>query len=62
MIYKFIKKENLAHVFSYEFCQSCKNTFPAEHHQTTASDYSSINIVKGELTNETKDCGTKPKL
>ena len=27
----FIKKENLALVFSFEFCQVSKNTFFAEH-------------------------------
>ena len=30
-------------VFCCEFCEICKITFFAEHHRTTASDYSSIN-------------------
>ena len=34
-------------VFSCEFCKICKNTFFAEQHRTTASDYSSINSCKG---------------
>ena len=37
-------------VFSCEFCKICKickNTFLAEQHQTTASDYSSINSSEG---------------
>ena len=38
----FIKNEALAQVFSCEFWKIRKNTFFAEHHQTTASDYSSI--------------------
>ena len=39
----FIKNEALAQVFSCEFWKIRKNTFFAEHHETTASDYSSIN-------------------
>ena len=38
----FIKNKSLAQVLSCEFCEICKNTFFAEHHQTTASYYSSI--------------------
>ena len=34
----FIKKETLAQVFSYEFCEIFKNTFFAEHLWTTASE------------------------
>ena len=34
-------------VFSCEFCEICKNTFFAEQHRTTASDYSSINSSEG---------------
>ena len=33
----FVKKETLAQVFSYEFCEISKNTFPTEHLWTTAS-------------------------
>ena len=29
-------------MFSCEFCENCKNTFFAEHHRMTASDYNSI--------------------
>ena len=42
-MYSFIKNEALAQVFSCEFWNIYKNTFFAEHHQTTASDYSSVN-------------------
>ena len=38
----------LAQVFSCEFCKIRKNTFFAEHHQTTAFDYSSINSISNE--------------
>ena len=41
----FIKNEALAQVFSCEFCKIRKNTRFAEHHQTTASDYSSVNSI-----------------
>ena len=34
----FIKKETLAQVFYYEFCEISKNTFSTEHLQTTASE------------------------
>ena len=30
-------------VFFCEICEICSNTFLVEHHQTTASDYSSMN-------------------
>ena len=36
-------------VFSCQFCEICKNTFFAEHHRTTASDYSSITSSKGSI-------------
>ena len=39
----FIKKENLAQVFSCEFCEVFKNTSFAEHLRTTASEMSSGN-------------------
>ena len=45
----FIKNKSLAQVLSCEFCEICKNTFFAEHHQTTASDYSSINSSEGRI-------------
>ena len=36
-------------VFSCQFCGICKNTFSAEQHRTTASDYSSINSNEGAI-------------
>ena len=33
----FIKKETLAQVFSFEFCEISKKTFFTEHLRTTAS-------------------------
>ena len=41
------KNKSLAQVFSYEFCEICKNTFFAEDHRTTASYYGSINGNEG---------------
>ena len=35
-----LKKETLAQVFSYEFCEIFKNTFFTEHLWATASDQS----------------------
>ena len=35
--YNFIKKETLAQVFFFEFCEISKNTFFTEHFWTTAS-------------------------
>ena len=35
----FIKKETLAQVFSYEFCEISKNTFFTENLRATASDF-----------------------
>ena len=50
-------------VFSCEFCEIRKNTCFAEQHRTTASDYSSINIVvKGILANETVNYDTTALL
>ena len=37
LTYNFIKKETLAQVFSYEFCEISKNTFFTKHLWTTAS-------------------------
>ena len=37
-----LKKESLAQAFSCEFCEISKNTFSAEHFQTTASIISSF--------------------
>ena len=37
LTYNFIKKETLAQVFSYEFCQISKNTFFTKHLWTTVS-------------------------
>ena len=53
--------EKISVVFSSEFSEICKNTFFAEHHRTTASDYSSINSSGGELANETLNYDTKTK-
>ena len=33
----FIKKETLARVFSFDFCEICKNTFFTEHLRATTS-------------------------
>ena len=41
----FIENETLVQVFSCEFCKIRKITCFAEHHQTTASGYSSINSI-----------------
>ena len=37
-----LKRRLQCKCFFCEFCEICKNTFIAEHHWTTASDYSSI--------------------
>ena len=37
----------------------CRNTFLAEHHRTTASDYSSSNSREGRMANETVNYDTK---
>ena len=37
-----IKKETLAQLFSYEFCEISKNIFSIEHLQTTASGLNAI--------------------
>ena len=50
-------------VFSCEFWEICKNAFFGKQHRTTASDYSSINIVvKGILANETVNYDTTALL
>ena len=46
---KLIKNDYLAQVFSCEIYEICRNTFSAEHHWTTASDYSSINSSEGRI-------------
>ena len=38
----FIKKESLAQLFSFEFCEISNNTFFTEHHQTTTFDLQNI--------------------
>ena len=43
----FMKKETLAQVFSYEFCQISQNTFFIEHLRTTASATHPEAIVQG---------------
>ena len=48
-ICSFIKNETLTQVFSCEFWKICRNAFFAEHHQTTASDDSSINSSEGRI-------------
>ena len=40
----FIKNQTLAQAFFCEFSKIRKNTYFAEHHQTTACDYNSITI------------------
>ena len=57
----FIKNESLEQVLSCEICDICGDNFFAENHRTTASDYSSTIVVKGELANETVNCDTKTK-
>ena len=47
--WNFIKNESLAQLFSCEFCEICKNVFFAEHHWTTASNYTSINSSEGRI-------------
>ena len=42
-------------------CGICKNTFLAEHHQTTASNYSSINSSEGTMANETVNYDAETK-
>ena len=43
-------------VLSCEFCEICKKTFFAEQQQTTASDYSSININSSERSTGKQNC------
>ena len=50
----FIKKETLAQVFYFEFCEICKNTFFAECFLTTAFDYSSTNSTESKLAKNYK--------
>ena len=49
--------------FLVNYCKFRKNTFFAEHHQTTASDYSNINsiVMKEELANKSVTKITKQK-
>ena len=56
---KLIKNESLAQVFSCEICEIYRNTVFAERHLVAASDYSSINSMKGELVNKTVNYDTK---
>ena len=48
-------------VFSFEFCRICKNTFLAEQHRTTASDYSSINSSGGSIGKKNVNYDTQTK-
>ena len=41
-----LKKETLAQVFSYEFCEISMNTFFTEHLWVTASVYSKLTIIQ----------------
>ena len=41
----FIKKETLAKVFSWEFCEIFKDTFFTEHLWTTASEYCDTKLL-----------------
>ena len=43
-----LKNETPAQVFLCKFCKIRKNSFFAEHHQTIASDYSSISSTSNE--------------
>ena len=47
--------------FFCEFCKIRRNTFFAEHHQTTASGYSSINSIinEGRIGKQTVNYDTK---
>ena len=54
-------KTRLQYSLFCEFWEICKNTFFAEHHQTTASDYSRINRSEGELAGKTVNYDTKIK-
>ena len=54
MICNFIKKDTLAQVFYFEFCEICKNTFFAEYFLTTAFDYSSTNSTERKLAKNCK--------
>ena len=59
-ICSFFKDETLTQDFSCDFSKIRKNTLFAEHHQTTASDCSSINsIINEELASETENYDTK---
>ena len=42
----FIKREALAHVFSYEFCEIFKKTYFTEHLRTTANIFLLRKIIK----------------
>ena len=42
-------RKTLVQVFSCEFCKIRKNTFFAEHHRMTVSDYGSINKREGRI-------------
>ena len=48
-------KTSLVQVFSCEFCEICKNTFFAEHHQTTTSDYTVFSPITDTLKADTSD-------
>ena len=49
--------QNLFLVFSCQFCETCKITFFAEQHRTTASEYSREHCI----VNETVNYDTKTK-
>ena len=42
-------RKTLVQMFSCEFCKIHKNTFFAEHHLLTVSDYGSINKREGRI-------------
>ena len=65
----FIKKEMLAQVFSYEFCEIYKNTFFIEHLRATASEVSQnqkqqlkVFCKKGVPKNFAKSTGKRPEV
>ena len=50
------QNKTLAQDFSCKFCKIRKNTFFAEHHQTTASDYSSVSSISNEGNIGERNC------
>ena len=56
----FIKKENLEHVFSCEFCEISKNTFFTELLRVAASElYITETTSRSGIKNDTSSCRKK---